>query len=155
MSSLPGSARFLRGWVALCLGGALLLGISMRGLDFGVWFTGSAVGSLATGGLLALSLKLRRRYSRRLLRIVLSLGASWTIMMLVIITISCVTPDPFAAERIARSGYVMYFLEDKLLRALFFGGLVGTFMFSWAWLPMAALWHALMKWIERGGETGR
>lgn len=69
-------------------------------------------------------------------------------MMIVIITFFCVSPDPFAAERIARSGPVIYFLFDKVLRGAFFGALAGTFLYIWTWLPMGALWHILSGWIE-------
>lgn len=107
------------------------------------YLLGSVAGTIVLSVLL---LKLWTRLRNPWLRFGTSLLASWTTMVIVVILSFLVIEDPFALERIAQRGWLLYLLLDKVARGLILGASFASIAFVWVWVPVGAFWYFLLRW---------
>ena len=79
-------------------------------------------------------------------RILFAFLSSFSIVVLLMILLFLLTEDPFASQRITKSGWVQYVLLDKVLRGLLFGVVLGSISLSPIWIPIGIVWYALLRW---------
>lgn len=105
----------------------------------------SLVSVLLTAVFLPLLVKLWTRALNPKLRFAICLFFSWFAVVVMTVVIMLMTPDPFASQRIAEKGWLLYVLLDKVVRGLFFGIFFSSIAFCWLWIPFGAFCYFLLR----------
>ncbi len=74
--------------------------------------------------------------------------ASWIMLQGIVVFAMLITPDPFAAERIAEKSWLLYVLIDKVARGLVFGIFFASIAYVWAWVPVGVFCYLLLRWAH-------
>lgn len=105
----------------------------------------SLVSVLLTAVFLPFLVKLWTRALNPKLRFAACLLFSWLGVVVMTAVAMLMTPDPFASQRIAEKGWLLYVLLDKAIRGLLFGIFFSSIAFCWLWIPLGALCYFLLR----------
>jgi hypothetical protein len=97
-------------------------------------------GFMPTLALHALMLRRWDAIKSRGLGTLVCFGASWVVLICIVVASFAITGDPFRAERVAARGWISWVVEDLVLRGIFLGALVSVPLL-WIWMPVGIVWY--------------